>query len=125
VNAADSHTRAADSFSAYLDGELTPEAKQELEQHLMTCIQCRTSLERFKRTLGGLSRLKGPSAPRSFLTDIQQQINRRSRGRFFRRRWMLFGRIPFEWLSMAMIIAMLVYYLVFLQTSPTGVRPVP
>ena len=125
MSAVDSHTRAVDSFSAYLDGELAPEAKQALEQHLSTCIQCRTSLERFKRTLGGLSRLKGPAAPHSFLQDVQQQINQRSRGRFFRRRWMLFGRIPFEWLSLAMIVAMLVYYIVFLQTSPTGVRPVP
>ena len=125
MSAVDSHTRAVDSFSAYLEGELAPEAKEALEQHLATCIQCRTSLERFKLTLGGLGRLKGPAAPHSFLADVQQQINRRSRGRFFRRRWMLFGRIPFEWLSLAMIVAMLVYYIVFLQTSPTGVRPVP
>jgi anti-sigma factor RsiW len=114
-----------DSFSAYLEGGLAPEAKASVEHHLSTCIQCRTSLERFRRTLGGLGRLKGTAAPNSFLADIQQQINRRSRGRFFRRRWLLFGRIPFEWLSLAMIVAMLVYYLVMLQSSPTGVKPLP
>ena len=114
-----------DSFSAYLDGELAPEARTSLEHHLSTCIQCRTSLERFRRTLGGLGRLKRTAAPNSFLADIQQQIHRRSRGRFFRRRWLLFGRIPFEWLSLAMIVAMLAYYLVMLQSSPTGVKPIP
>jgi anti-sigma factor RsiW len=161
VSAADSHTRTVDAFSAYLEGELPPEEKASLEHHLATCIQCRTSLERFRRTLGGLGRLKRTAAPYSFLADIQQQINRRSRGRFFRRtlgglgmlkqtsapnsfleaipqqihrrsrgrffrrRWLLFGRIPFEWLSLAMIVAMLVYYIVVLQSSPTGVKPIP
>jgi anti-sigma factor RsiW len=122
---ADSHTRTADAFSAYLEGDLAPEEKASLEQHLATCIQCRTSLERFRRTLGGLNSLKRPQPPRSFLADVQRQIRRRSRGRFFRRRWLLFGRIPFEWLSLAMIVAMLVYYIVFLQSSPTGVKPLP
>jgi anti-sigma factor RsiW len=124
VSAADSHTRTGDAFSAYLEDELPPEEKASLEHHLSTCIQCRTSLERFRRTLGGLGRLR-QAAPNSFLAAIQQQIHRRSRGRFFRRRWLLFGRIPFEWLSLAMIVAMLVYYLVMLQSSPTGVKPVP
>jgi anti-sigma factor RsiW len=124
VSAADSHTRTGDAFSAYLEDELPPEEKASLEHHLSTCIQCRTSLERFRRTLGGLGRLR-QAAPNSFLAAIQQQIHRRSRGRFFRRRWLLFGRIPFEWLSLAMIVAMLVYYLVMLQSSPTGVKPIP
>jgi anti-sigma factor RsiW len=124
VSAADSHTRTGDAFSAYLEDELPPEEKASLEHHLSTCIQCRTSLERFRRTLGGLGRLR-QAAPNSFLAAIQQQIHRRSRGRFFRRRWLLFGRIPFEWLSLAMIVAMLVYYLVMLQSSPTGVKPLP
>ena len=124
MSAADSHTRTGDAFSAYLEDELPPEEKASLEHHLSTCIQCRTSLERFRRTLGGLGRLR-QAAPNSFLAAIQQQIHRRSRGRFFRRRWLFFGRIPFEWLSLAMIVAMLVYYLVMLQSSPTGVKPLP
>jgi Predicted transmembrane transcriptional regulator (anti-sigma factor) len=114
-----------DAFSAYFDGELSPEEKAAVDHHLSTCIQCRTSLERFRRTLGALGSLKRTAAPHSFLADIRQQINRRSRGRFFGRRWLLFGRIPFEWLSLAMIVAMLVYYIVVLQSSPTGVKPVP
>jgi anti-sigma factor RsiW len=114
-----------ESFSAYVDGELSPALRAEVDKHLATCIQCRTSLERFRLTLGGLGRLKTAGAPKSFLSDVQRQINQRSRGRFFGRRWMLFGRIPFEWVSLAMIMAMLVYYIVVLQTSPTGVSPAP
>ena len=40
-------------------------------------------------------------------------------------RWVLFGRIPFEWVSLLMIIAMLVYFLVTQHAAPTHVSPGP
>jgi len=122
--ATDVHSRLIERLSAYVDGELAPEEKVAVEQHLGTCIQCRTELERFRQTIGKLAQLK-KKAPRSFLPKIQQQIHDRSRGRFFGRRWLLFGRIPFEWVSLTMIIAMLVYYIVTLQSAPTTVTPSP
>jgi hypothetical protein len=118
------HRQAADRFSDYVDGQLGGAAKAELEQHLSVCIQCRTELESFRRTVGGLGRLK-QSAPPSFLPQIQKQIYVRSHGRFFGGRWKLFGRIPFEWISLAMIVAMLVYYILLVRGSPTAVKPVP
>jgi anti-sigma factor RsiW len=118
----DVHSRLTERLSAYVDGELPPEEKAAADQHLATCIQCRTNLNRFRETIGKLSQLK-KKAPQSFLPDIQQQIHTRSRGRFFGRRWLLFGRIPFEWVSLVMIIAMLVYYIVTLQATPTSVTP--
>ncbi len=122
MNASESHNRTTENFSAYVDGELTPAERAHVDEHLATCMQCRVALERFRRTVGRLNSLKR-TAPVSFLENVQAQINRRSRGRFFKKRSLLFGRIPFEWLSLAMIVAMLVYYIVFLQTSPTGVVP--
>lgn len=116
------HDKAKEQFSAYLDGELATEARGDLEQHLAVCIQCRTELEALRRTVGGLGRLK-QSAPETFLPSIKQQIFVRSRGRFFSPRWKLFGRIPFEWISLAMIIAMLLYYIFLLRRAPTGVKP--
>lgn len=124
MTARDEHGRVQDDFSAYLDGELAAPEKATIDRHLAACIQCRTELERLRRTIGKLGGLR-ESAPRSFLPDIQRQIHRRSRGRFFGRRWLLFGRIPFEWASLLMIIAMLVYYIVSMQSSPTGVTPGP
>ena len=118
------HKQAESAFSDYIDERLAPREKTELEQHLAACIQCRTDLAAFRRTVGALGKLKRP-APASFLPDIQQQINRRSRGRFFGRRWKLFGRVPFEWVSAIMIIAMLIYYLLLLYGSPTSVKPAP
>jgi anti-sigma factor RsiW len=120
----DVHSRLTERFSAYLEGELPPDEKAAVEQHLGTCIQCRTNLQQFRETIDKLSQLK-KKAPRSFLPEIQQQIHARSRGRFFGRRFLLFGRIPFEWVSLVMIIAMLVYYIVTMRAVPTHVQPVP
>ena len=118
------HQAAADSFSSYLEGDLPEEVKLALEQHLAICIQCRTELDAFRKALGGLGTLRQP-APERFLPQIQRQIFLRSKGRFFSRRWMLFGRIPFEWVSLVMIIAMLVYYIAARRGAPTAVHPAP
>jgi anti-sigma factor RsiW len=118
------HQQASNAFSDYVDGTLPASEKAELEKHLGACIQCRTELAGYRRTVGSLKRLKQTaSAPESFLPDVQQQIFRRSRGRFFKQRWKLFGRIPFEWVSLAMIVAMLIYYIMLQYGAPTSVRP--
>lgn len=116
------HQGAAEMFSNFIDGDLAGPAKANLEQHLAICLQCRTNLEEFRKAVGGLGSLKH-AAPATFLPQIQKQIFVRSHGRFFAKRWKLFGRIPFEWVSLAMIIAMLVYYIIQLRGAPTGVRP--
>jgi anti-sigma factor RsiW len=118
------HEQASSMFSDFLDGTLAPRDRTALEQHLAACIQCRTDLESFRRAVGSLGRLKQAAPPR-FLPDIQRQIYRRSRGRFFARRWRLFGRVPFEWVSLATIIAMLIYYILMLHGTPGGVKPAP
>ncbi len=113
---------AGEKFSAYLEGDLSAADRSAVEAHLGACTECRVGLERFRATIGDLARLKH-KAPASFLPDIQRQIYTRSRGRFFGKRWLLFGRLPFEWVSLVMIIAMLLYYIVTLQSEPVGVAP--
>ena len=121
------HEQAQSNFSDYVDGSLAERLRAEVDQHLAACIQCRTELTGFRETVGSLGRLKQmkQTAPPSFLGDIKQQIYKRSQGRFFRPRWKLFGRIPFEWVSLGTIIAMLVYYIAMMHGSPSGVRPTP
>jgi len=121
------HEQAQSNFSDYVDGSLPERLRADVDQHLASCIQCRTELTGFRETVGSLGRLKQmkQTAPPSFLVDIQQQIYKRSHGRFFRPRWKLFGRIPFEWVSLGTIIAMLVYYIAMMHGSPSGIRPAP
>jgi anti-sigma factor RsiW len=109
-------------FSEFVEGDLSPEDKATIDRHLAVCTTCRVNLDRFRNTIGRLGALR-QAAPTSFLPDIQKQIRERSRGRFFGKRWKLFGRIPFEWVSLAMIVAMLIYYIITLQSAPTGVSP--
>jgi len=118
------HTRIQDAFSSYLEGDLAEKDRQRVDEHLATCIQCRTELERFRTTLGRLGGLH-EKAPKSFLGDIEGQIRARSRGRFFSGPRRLFGRVPYEWVSLAMIVAMLVYYIFTRLADPTGVTPSP
>lgn len=124
MTAAGVHERIEERFSAYLERELPEREHAEIEAHLAICIQCRTNLERFRTTVGALARLRR-DAPATFLAGVQGQIHRRSGGRFFRRRWLLFGRIPFEWVSLVMILAMLAYYIVVQHGAPTAVTPAP
>ena len=118
------HARVQGNFSAYLDGEMPDAERKVIDEHLAVCIQCRTELTRLKTAVQQLGGMRA-RAPNSFLADIQKQIHTRSKGRFFGGRRLLFGRIPFEWVSLAMIVAMLVYYIVQLRGAPTGVLPAP
>jgi anti-sigma factor RsiW len=118
------HARTQAGFSSYLDGELPDAERKFVDEHLAVCIQCRTELTRLKAAVQQLGGMR-EKAPRSFLSDIQKQINTRSKGRFFGRRRLLFGRVPFEWVSLAMIVAMLVYYIITQHSAPTHVAPGP
>jgi anti-sigma factor RsiW len=113
-----------EQFSPYLDGDLPEAEKRELEEHLAGCPPCRAQLAAFRSTLGKLGGLR-EKAPHTFLAGIEAQIRRRSGGRFFGRRRLLFGRLPFEWLSLVMILAMLVYYVASQYGAPTQVTPAP
>jgi len=116
--------RTQEQLSALLDNELSDDDRRRVLTEVQSCEACTKALEELRATLTNLSRLRQAAPPR-FLEDIQKQINQRSKGRFFGKRFMLFGRIPFEWVSLVMILAMLAYYIVTMQSSPTDVTPTP
>ena len=120
----DPHATTRQKLSAYLEGDLPAGERAAVDAHLAGCEGCRTELQQLRATLGRLGGLRA-KAPGTFLADIQDQIRTRSRGRFFSRRHLLFGRIPFEWVSLAMILAMLVYYIITTHGAPTHVAPSP
>ena len=116
------HEQAQTNFSDYVDGSLPERVRAEVDAAPRRLHSVPDRADRFRHTVGSLGRLK-QTAPPSFLADIKQQIYKRSRGRFFRPRWKLFGRIPFEWVSLGTIIAMLVYYIAMMHGSPSGITP--
>lgn len=116
-------------FSELLDGTLPTDEAARLRATVADCPECSDELERLRATLGRLGGLR-TGAPPAFVASVQARIHARSRGRFFApaprgwRRW-LTGRWPFEWLSFAMIVAMLVYYILVLRSAPTEIAPAP
>src|SRR5690606_38246851 len=55
--------KAHEEFSAFLDGELTPEARAAVEAHLAECSSCLRELEAFRRVdalYAGLPRVSAP-----------------------------------------------------------------
>jgi len=111
-------------LSDYVEGELDAATRVRIERSLKSCPQCQAELDALTATMRELHALRTP-APPSFLSDIRSQIHKRSKGRFFASRRLLFGRIPFEWLSFAMIVLMLLYYIFTSQSSPVGVDVEP
>ena len=125
------HRALQELFSAYLEGDLSPEEQTQVSSHLESCEECRRELASFQRTLRGLSSLRAVPPPEGFSRKVQQRIHRRSRGRFFKTERLLM-RVPFEWISFIIIIIMLVLYMLMMEQqrklapakgSGTGNRP--
>ncbi|MBN1944090.1 MAG: zf-HC2 domain-containing protein [Bradymonadales bacterium] len=72
-----------EQLSAYLEGELTQQEKDALEDHLVHCRRCREAMDELQRTRALLGSLPRQSAPSFFTSRVQGRIRRRSRGRFF------------------------------------------
>ncbi len=77
------HEVCQEDLSAYLDGELTPRERAQVERHLDTCAQCRSDVEALRHTVDLLRMVPTVKPPRSFLLPAgqvvrQQRAQRRS-----------------------------------------------
>jgi anti-sigma factor RsiW len=96
-------TQVSEILTAYLDNEVTPEERQEIEAHLAGCPRCRKELEELKSAQKILRRaLKSRAAdadpsPQSWSQfELGLEIQRPSFLFLFRRRkWRLIGTIIF------------------------------
>ena len=61
-------------FSLYLDEELEPGIKQELEAHLEHCPSCQQELKFLKATVRAVQTLSTPQAPQDFLIKLRRRI---------------------------------------------------
>ncbi|MBM4321673.1 MAG: hypothetical protein FJ125_17460 [Deltaproteobacteria bacterium] len=98
------HTQAEEELSAYLDGELTQEQQQALEQHLAGCPICRELLEQLRRTCSAVAGLQQARAPQDFVHKVQRRIENRSRGRCFRGK----GGVERSFLGILVLVMLLV-----------------
>jgi anti-sigma factor (TIGR02949 family) len=61
-------------FSEYLDGELTPEERAALEEHLAACTGCRAELEALRRTVQAVASLPRRTAPEGLAARVAAEI---------------------------------------------------
>lgn len=79
------HKRVAEMLSAYLDGEVTPVQRAQVEAHLAECRECAHNLRTLRQTVNLLGELPAVKAPRSFvIREAQVAPRRRVTGRWQR-----------------------------------------
>ena len=105
------HQGAKDRFDRYYEGDLPAEEQRAMDGHLAECAECRAEYQRLVQALSLLSGMRRAHAPKDFVDGVQGQIRKRSRGRFFGRRPDLTSRLPYEVLSVVMLIAILAIFL--------------
>jgi anti-sigma factor RsiW len=98
-------------FDRYREGDLQPDELRDVEAHFRGCLACREGYQRFLEAVSVLHHLPSVSAPADFVDQLQGQIHRRSRGRFFSRRIDWSSRLPYEVLSVVMLIAIIAIFL--------------
>ncbi len=67
-------------LAAYLDGELPPETKKQVERHLAGCAECSAELEEMRRIRNLLSQIEPPKLPdiywKTYWSGIYNRIER-------------------------------------------------
>jgi hypothetical protein len=63
------HRRLQEQLSAYLDDELLPAERLQIERHLDDCAACRSDLEELRTVGWAIGQLREPRTPRSFALE--------------------------------------------------------
>jgi len=78
--------RVRQRLSAFLDGELPNALRDRLAAHLDSCVECRATLDRFRRLAPVLESSPAPGVPdwlpERVLARAQERLERRRRGLF-------------------------------------------
>lgn len=64
-------------LSALIDGELSPDERRMVHEHLQSCAACRETVEEFTQIHGMVGELPRLVAPASFVTDVVERPVRR------------------------------------------------
>jgi len=64
--------------SDYLDNELTPDKKAEVEAHLKTCAECRDDMEKLKKLQSALRNIEVPDPGKEYFAGLSERIAART-----------------------------------------------
>ena len=68
------HDTTQDLLSSYIDGDLTPDQRAEVDEHLAECEACREDLELLRLTLDALHDLPEFEAPAGFADAVMDRV---------------------------------------------------
>ena len=101
---------ARELFSPYHDGELDEARRRALEALLGERPALRAEYDAFRAALGAMSSLRAP-APVDFTAQVEGQIRRRSRGRFYARKAPRWSQLTLSVVSLVtLLVTVLLYY---------------
>jgi anti-sigma factor RsiW len=106
-----SHDEARERFDRYYEGDLDSAERDAVDAHLAACPACQQEYQQLVAAMNALASMRGQAAPKDFVDAVQGRIRKRSRGRFFARRQDFTTRLPYELLSVVMLIAILAIFL--------------
>lgn len=58
----------------YLDGEVSPELRAEIEQHIQVCLECREDLEQTRRLRAFLGQIDSPDPGQAYFDGLGERI---------------------------------------------------
>ncbi len=112
-------------LSEYLDGELPPEGRQSVEEHLSGCEGCRKELSELELTLGHLRSLHEVEPPPFYTQSVMRRVREEARAKPGLLRKLFFPlrvKLPIEAMAVALVAVVAVY--VFKAMGPeVAMRP--
>ena len=107
-------------LTPYLEGLVSPDEKQLVEQHLASCTQCTDAIEDLKKTAGLLRNLEEVEPPPWFtqkvMARVREEAEKKNVGVLERLFFPLRVKVPIQALATAMIVVLALY--VFRSVEP-------
>lgn len=95
-------------LSAYIDGEVTAEERQTVEQHVASCVSCRATLQDFSAVQTLSKMLPVLDAPQGFRQRVSGRIEQQSRSRIWEMKWV--PRFAFGTIALLLIGASVMFW---------------
>jgi|GEM_PF-1886095 len=104
-------SRVSSLLSRYIDGDLTPESRRMVDEHLSGCERCSADLDEMAGAVRALSSLERVAAPQGFLGRVHERLEEPSRARRFLRSLFSPARIklPLEAAGLGIAILLIVF----------------
>lgn len=103
--------RASSLLSQYIDGDLSPEVRRMLDEHLAGCEKCSSELREIARTVQALNSLERAAAPQGFLGRVHTRVHESSPARkFFRSLFSpIHVKVPLEAVGVGIAVLLVIF----------------